>query len=570
MAVSISVLPLSGCNVKFTMKDSNTSPYKDAIVVDVFDYVANFQGIQSGWFAKIVKDKFNMELNIIAPNVSSGGDTLFDMRAASGNVGDLIICSTENGYLQSLVDEGLVIDMSKYLEGKDIMNYSNAIGTLNDKLTQDGIYGIPTEISTLPATTSSEGPELTFGPYLRWDVYSSIGYPQMCTLEDLLPVLEEMHKAMPYSESGNPTYAFSFFKDWDGNMMNAAKQPACFYGYDELGFVLAKADGSDYQNILDSNSLYMRILKLYHDANQLGLVDPDSIVQTYDDVFQKFEDGAILYSPWWWQSQSAYNTTEHKSEGKGYMLAPIDDMQIFSYGCNPEGNQKTVIAIGSHAEDPQRLADFIDWLYSPEGIQIAGATPSGGTAGPKGLTWEMGIDGPYLTDFGIQALLGGGADVPENWGGSTWKDGVSQLNFKPVSQSDLDSDGYPYYYTQWKSVLDMEDSALSLDWKAFMGADSAHDYLTKNNQIIVAPGCGYVAPKESSEVTTIRSLCRDVIIDYSWQMVFASDEATFNQLKQKMQSEAKALGYDEVYSFDLQCAKDQDTARKAAVVLSTQ
>ena len=80
-------------------KKEEECPYEDFIVVDVFDSLANVQGIQSGWFAKIVKDKFNMELNIIAPNVSGGGDTLFEVRSAAGNLGDLIICPAENGAL---------------------------------------------------------------------------------------------------------------------------------------------------------------------------------------------------------------------------------------------------------------------------------------------------------------------------------------------------------------------------------------------------------------------------------------------------------------------------------------
>ena len=46
------------------------SKYEDTITVDVFASEANYQGIQSGWYAKLVKDKFNMELNIIAPNVA--------------------------------------------------------------------------------------------------------------------------------------------------------------------------------------------------------------------------------------------------------------------------------------------------------------------------------------------------------------------------------------------------------------------------------------------------------------------------------------------------------------------
>ena len=52
-------------------KEKEKCPYKEFITVDVFDAPANFQGIQSGWFAKVVKDRFNMELNIIAPNVAA-------------------------------------------------------------------------------------------------------------------------------------------------------------------------------------------------------------------------------------------------------------------------------------------------------------------------------------------------------------------------------------------------------------------------------------------------------------------------------------------------------------------
>ena len=127
MAFTLFTSLLTGCSNPFKASDSDTSPYEDFIVVDVFDSLANFQGIQSGWFAKIVKEKFNMELNIIAPNVEGGGETLYNIRAAASNVGDLIICSAENGKLQTLVDEGLVVDMSEMLKEKEIMRYEIAI-----------------------------------------------------------------------------------------------------------------------------------------------------------------------------------------------------------------------------------------------------------------------------------------------------------------------------------------------------------------------------------------------------------------------------------------------------------
>ena len=36
------------------------------ITLDVFSNLANFEGNQPGWFAKLVKDKFNIKLNIIS------------------------------------------------------------------------------------------------------------------------------------------------------------------------------------------------------------------------------------------------------------------------------------------------------------------------------------------------------------------------------------------------------------------------------------------------------------------------------------------------------------------------
>ncbi len=558
-------LLLSGCTYSFN--NNGKSQYKEFIVVDVFDSLANYQGLQSGWFAKIIKDKFNMQLNIIAPNVAGGGDTLFETRVAAGNLGDLVICSGEEGNFEDMVNAGLLLDMSEMLKEKDIMRYEKAILSLNNKVSKEGIYAIPSEVSDQTPLTPNEGLELTFGPYLRWDAYSLIGYPRIETLEELLPILQQMQQKIPYSDSGKKTYAFSFFKDWDGNMMNNAKQPACLYGYDEIGFVLAKVDGSDYQDILGDNSFYLRNLKLYFNANQMGMVDPASMNQNYEDVFKKYQDGQILYSPWPWLGKSAYNTSAHVEEGKGFMLAPIDDMQIMSYGCNPEGNQKTVIGIGSQTKDPSRLADFIDWLYSPEGIQIACAEATGRCAGPKGLTWEEREDGYYLTDFGIKALYTSEAIVPEDWGGGNWKDGLCELNYKPVSQVDKDPKGYPYYYSMWDSVMKMEETKLDEDWKNHMGADSVLEYLEQHNQILVAPGSTFVVPESSAEISTIRGQCRKVIVEYSWEMVFAENEKEFYNLLNEMRSIVKDLGYETVLSVDFDNARLQNQSRTEAIKL---
>ncbi len=546
--------------------DTGSSKYEDFITVDVFDGQANYQGTQSGWFAQLVKEKFNMELNIIAPNVAGGGDTLFQTRSAAGDLGDLILTNADGGRLQNLVTAGLVMDMTDLLaDAENVHRYDTAIESTNSLVEEDGIYAIPSEVSSNAPTEAGESLEPTFGPYVRWDAYKAIGYPEIKDLDGLLDVMKQMQEAVPTSDSGKPTYAMSFFKDWDGNMMNNAKQPTCYYGYDELGFVLAKADGSDYQDITDSDSIYMDVLEFFYKANQMGLVDPESTTQNYDTMYSKYQDGQILFSFWPWLGQAAYNTTEHKAEGKGFMLADIDNMQIFSYGCIPNGNAKNCIMIGSKAEDPQRLADFIDWLYSPEGI-MASASQTGSTAGPEGLTWEMQDGQPVLTEFGQEALNGNDPTVPDEWGGGSWSDGVSQLNYTAVNKKDINPDnGFTYDYTLWDSVLSQNNSALALDWQEHMGAQTTMEYLENNNKIIVAPGSGFAAPEEDSQITTLRGQCRTTIVDTSWQMIFASNDEEFQSLQKQMQDTLEGLDYQTVLDYDMDLAHQQNDARVAIV-----
>ena len=44
----------------------------EPMILEVYSQPANFQGEQPGWTAKILKDKFNVTLNIIAPQVAGG------------------------------------------------------------------------------------------------------------------------------------------------------------------------------------------------------------------------------------------------------------------------------------------------------------------------------------------------------------------------------------------------------------------------------------------------------------------------------------------------------------------
>ena len=350
----------------------------------------------------------------------------------------------------------------------------------------------------------------------------------------------------------------------------------CFLsGYNELGFVLSKADGSAIQDILDEDGQYLRALRFLFAANQEGLVDPESAMQNYETLADKYRDGQILTSIWSWQGRDLYNRetdpTEgltHKEMGKGFYPVLIEDAQCYSNGCYSQGNAKLVIAIGSNAKDPQRMADFIDWLYSPEGMEIAGQ--AAGAGGPEGLAWEMEDGRPVYTPFGMRALPSNDVPVPQAWGGAkagSWRDGAPALNFKALSPVDINpKTNEPYMTAMWSSVLEKNNTQLDLDWQDYAGgAKTCMEFLESKGALAVAPGTSYIAPQEDPDLTVLRSRCQSVIVSQSWKMVFAENEEAFDQLLQDMRETVNGIGYAQVLAVDLRNARDEAASRKQAV-----
>ena len=88
------------------------------LTLEVYDVASNYQGLQTGWYGKILKDKFNIVLNIIAPQVSGDGEALYQTRTAAGNLGDIVLL--DNADMLECIDVGLIADITG-----DIKNYPN-------------------------------------------------------------------------------------------------------------------------------------------------------------------------------------------------------------------------------------------------------------------------------------------------------------------------------------------------------------------------------------------------------------------------------------------------------------
>ena len=83
--------------------------HDEEMTFEIYDVAANYQGEQIGWYGKVLKDTFNIKLNIIAPQVSGDANSLYQTRTASGNLGDIVIL--DNGDMQDCIDSGLIMDI---------------------------------------------------------------------------------------------------------------------------------------------------------------------------------------------------------------------------------------------------------------------------------------------------------------------------------------------------------------------------------------------------------------------------------------------------------------------------
>ena len=146
-----------------------------------------------------------------------------------------------------------------------------------------------------------------------------------------------------------------------------------------------------------------------------------------------------------------------------------------------------------------------------------------------------------------------------------WWDGSCMLNYTPVSKVERTPDGYPYYFATWDSVFRQKQSALEKDWVQHMNADTVIEYLQNNSQMIVSPGTDYISPNESTELSTIRTQCANTVISYSWKMVYADSDEEFETLYAELLSRTEALGYSQIFQFDLDNARAEADAKANAV-----
>lgn len=544
---------LAGCGKK-TSKDS----FDETLTIEIYDVAANYQGMQTGWFQKVVKDRFNIELNIIAPQVA--GDAIYQTRAATGNLGDILILEGEQ--FIECVQNGLVKDITKEIaDAKNIMTYKDQIDTFNQGIpgNSDGkIYGIPAQMTNTSPTAYSQ--EVVYSsPLLRWDLYKELGYPEIKDLDGLLDVLEDMKNAHPTNADGDPAYPFSLWPDWDGGdkMIGIANvvQLTTWYGEKIKESIILKPDGT-FIPLTDKAGSYYKILNFLFKAQQRGLVDPDSGTQDWNAACAKMSAGQV-YLMWYSWQVGFWNTQDRLKEGTAFRFVPVQDQSYYADSDTYYGSGR-IFGIGSKvdAKKYDRIMAFLEWYASPEGLEFQ-------HIGLKDFNYKVGDDGKYIR-INDNALMDN-LPVPEEWGGGGYQDGNNAINQWLVDAiSTNPNTGEPYAGQYWKSYKEATMTDMKREWTEKFGAEDDVEWMKKNNKLVVSPNVSVALPPDTNDISVIRNQVNETVCDYSWRMIFAKSQADFDAMWDEMVQKLDGFGYQELVAFDKQKFQIEVDAKNAA------
>lgn len=177
---------LSGCGSK---KD-------EVVTLDVYNMLANYSGMQTGWIADILKEKFNVRLNIIPD-----GSGVYETRMESGDLGDIIVWGADADRYANAVKGGLLYDWNEddiltefgsYIKEKMPDAIAKNQG-LTKELTngeKDCLYGIGNDV----ATSNKDHQMFIYNWDVRWDLYKQLGYPKVKDMDGMLQLMKDMQK----------------------------------------------------------------------------------------------------------------------------------------------------------------------------------------------------------------------------------------------------------------------------------------------------------------------------------------------------------------------------------------
>ena len=521
----------------------------EPITINVYSQLANYSGLQAHWSADLLLDMFNVKINIIPDS-----DGTYATRMESKNLGDIVVWGADGEDYKKAVEAGLLLDWEEDGLCEEYApyvweHYQTALNSNRAKSGDGKIHGFGHNV----ALTAGSHETFFYTWDLRWDLYKELGYPQVKDLDGLIDLFKQMKEICPKDEQGNPTYAVSLWPDWDGNMVMYVKSLAtAYFGWDEFEQGLISTETGEFQGCLEPDGMYLQMLKFFNRLYREGLLDPDSISNTYDKMSEKVKAGGTFWSIFNFAGSSTYNTTEHMADGKFMGTMVPEEATPICYGVSTAGGNR-LWTIGADAEYPELCLAVIDYLATPEGSLTM-------WYGPKGLTWDYDEEGgTYFTELGKltnkdpkhdmtgTTLIGPrtGKEYPQS---GTYNDGALQINNTTLTSSQLNPDSKKqetFDREGWVSEVNSALTPIQEDWCAWSGYDTLQQYMDHHPYKLMLSRGNYAPGEMDSELKAKSKMIMTSVKTYSWRAIYAKADAEFDFHVNTMIKECKANRYDD-------------------------
>lgn len=511
-----------------------------------------WSGAQTGWCATMFKDLFNVELNIIPDT-----DGAYQTRMEKGDLGDIVIWGNNGEQYLNAVKAGLLFDWEEDL----LDNYGQYIKETfpealeaNREISGDGhVYGTGYALADRP----DQHDAFIYDWGIRWDLYKELGYPEVKDLDDMVELLGKMKEICPTGDDGKNTYGMSIWSAWDGNMAMYAKALAsAYYGYDELGYGLYNSQNGEFYDCLDPNGPYVEALRFFNKLYQKGLLDPDSMTQTYENMMAKTTNGNVFFSIFDYAGSQLFNTEKHVSENKFMCPLVPSDASVPAWGLSEGGNDR-IWSIGANTLYPEKCMQIINWLHTPEGAMTI-------WYGIKGLMWDYDANGgTVFTDLGRTCYFAPTTDLAgTQWTSpysgesytldGTFNDGKLQANnitWGFGAENPDSAAGECFHYSTWQSFLGEPQNDTEKDWRERVDADGIQAYMNTTNYTVVPVVSTYHEPERDAELELKWNQVKTTVVNGSWNAMYAKSDAEFDSIVSQMKKDADSYGYEDCVSW---------------------
>ena len=465
---------------------------------------------------------------------------------SGGGLPDIMYVTAEN--LEIMIDSGMVMQLDEHLDKMPhVVEHSEILTPAFNYLREfrssgkGGLYAFPTNVGNVAFADSTDRNVLK----LNWEIYEEIGAPEINSYDELIDVAKQMMEAHPTDENGNKIYGTILNSGSDATYWGNATLWLRWHGYmeNQLPYLLeTNMVTGEFSSILEDNSMYYQGLKFYFDCMQAGILDPDSINTDRATAGSKTKMFGAGTQPGW---RDTYY--EYWIPGTDIYFSPAT-----IYGDTLYGAANNYIVINADTENLDACLKLMDIFADPDAQILR-------TMGPEGDYWYTTEDGhlyltekahahlqkadgsPYVYDTGEEAYM--------------WNTDWIFASGEYTSYLGYDEQPVAAMHSVWSEELQYTSNTDTYNkWKETMGYLSWDELLKENNCLISESPLENInsflsTPDDMLQLTV--DAIKDTVVEASWNMVYATDEAEFNDIWEKMVEDCNGLDAQSVIDWRL-------------------